>query len=87
MGRPIDACREELGAFTVLEPRPVAACGDCSAEEYCWVARPSGTMCGLIPARCEDTPTCECFLEARHGLGPLFCNERHGRIEAGPQVH
>lgn len=92
LGRPIDACREELGAFTVLEPRSVAECSDCSAEEYCWIPPPAGIagatrMCGLIPARCEDTPTCDCFLEARHGLGPLFCNEKHGRIEAGPQVH
>jgi hypothetical protein len=89
LGRPIDACREELGAFTVLEPRAVGGCSDCSAEEYCWHPPNAGDgapspMCGLIPARCEDKPTCECFLEARHGLGHLSCDERQGRIEAGP---
>jgi hypothetical protein len=87
LGRPIDACREELGAFTVLEPRQVAACDECSREEYCW--RPdgpgAGSLCGVIPARCEDTPTCECFVEARHFLGTLSCNMRSGRIEAGPR--
>jgi hypothetical protein len=84
LGRAIDACREELGAFTVLEPRSVGACGECSAEEYCWSDAPTAPMCGLIPARCEETPTCDCFLEARHGLGRLACDEREGRIQAGP---
>jgi hypothetical protein len=86
LGRPIDACREELGAFTLLEPRAVGACDDCSPEEYCWRPRPDAAdrMCGLIPARCEDTPTCECLLEARHGLGRLACDDRGGRIQAGP---
>lgn len=91
LGRPIDACREELGAFTVLEPRPVAACDECSPEEYCRTAvDASGTSrtCGLIPARCEDTPTCDCFLQARRGLGPMKCDERQGRLEVGPaSVH
>jgi hypothetical protein len=85
LGRPIDACREELGAFTVLEPRAVGACGECSREEYCWSDGPTAPMCGLIPARCEETPTCDCFLEARHGLGRLACDEREGRIVAGPR--
>jgi hypothetical protein len=86
LGRPIDACREELGAFTVLEPRPVAACDDCSSEEYCWRPHPDAAerVCGVIPARCEDTPTCACFVEARHGLGRIACEDRGGRIEAGP---
>jgi hypothetical protein len=87
IGRPIDACREELGAFTVLEPRSAPRCDDCAREEYCWVPDESapGRMCGLIPARCEDTPTCDCLLGARHGLGAVTCNERQGRIEAGPR--
>jgi hypothetical protein len=84
LGRPIDACREELGAFTVLEPRAVGACGDCSPEEYCWSDGSAAPMCGVIPARCEETPTCDCFLEARHGLGRLACDQREGRIEARP---
>jgi hypothetical protein len=64
----------------------VAACDECSREEYCWRPRPDAAerMCGVIPARCEDTPTCECFLEARHGLGRLACDDREGRILAGP---
>jgi hypothetical protein len=85
LGRPLDACREELGAFTVLEPRPVSACTDCSAEEYCWSDGSSPPMCGVIPARCEETPTCDCFLEARHGLGRLTCDQREGRLVAGPR--
>lgn len=84
LGRPIDACREELGAFTVLEPRSVGACGECSAEEYCWSDGSASPMCGVIPARCEETPTCDCFLEARHGLGHLVCEQHEGRIEARP---
>jgi hypothetical protein len=85
LGRPIDACREELGAFTVLEPREVGGCDECSPEEYCWMpAGPASPRCGVVPARCEETPTCDCFLQARHGLGPLECAERQGRIVAGP---
>jgi hypothetical protein len=86
LGRPIDACREELGALTVLEPRPVPACDECSSEEYCWMpeGRGAGAMCGVIPARCEDTPTCECFVEARRVMGHLSCSVKSGRIEASP---
>ena len=87
LGRPIDACREELGAFTVLEPRSVAVCDECSTEEYCWQGEGSGhtPSCRLIPARCESTPTCACLQESRR---PVACNERRGRIEAsaaGPE--
>ncbi|HEX3345721.1 MAG TPA: hypothetical protein VHS09_14155, partial [Polyangiaceae bacterium] len=79
------ACREELGAFTVLEPRAVAGCGECSpTEEYCWTDGSTSPMCGVIPARCEETPTCDCLLEARHGLGRLVCDQREGRLVAGP---
>jgi hypothetical protein len=85
LGRPIDACREELGAFTILEPRPVGRCDDCSSEEYCWKQggsdAASGPMCRLLPARCDDTPTCECLLQTHVHL---VCDERQGRIEAGP---
>jgi hypothetical protein len=81
LGRRVDACREELGAFTILEPRAVSACDDCSSEEYCYGGGGAETrMCRLIPARCEDTPTCECLMQA-HGVAS--CNERHGRIEVG----
>jgi len=85
LGRPIDACREELGAFTVLEPRPVSRCDDCSPEEYCWKQGDdaAGPMCRLLPARCDDTPTCDCLLQT-HARGRLVCDERQGRIEAGP---
>jgi hypothetical protein len=81
LGSPLDACREELGRFTVLEQRTVSSCDECSREEYCWLAGQSPT-CGVIPARCDDTPTCDCLVEARRGLGHLVCNERHGRLEA-----
>jgi hypothetical protein len=82
LGRPIDACREELGAFTILEPRGVARCDACSAEEYCWTE--STPMCRLIPARCEDTPTCDCLLATHRNPDSLRCDQRQGRIEAGP---
>ncbi len=87
LGRPVDACREELGAFTVIEPRAVNACGECATEEYCWLgetpapAQSHGPpLCRLLPARCETTPTCACLQEARQ-LRPLACTEQSGRIE------
>ena len=88
LGRPVDACREELGAFTVLEPRNVGRCDECSAEEYCWRQESrdnarSGPMCRLLPARCDDTPTCDCLMQT-HTPGRVACEERQGRIEAGP---
>jgi len=83
VGRPIDACREELGAFTVLEPRPVARCEECAAEEYCWKqGGEAGPMCRVLPARCDETPTCACLVEAR--AGRVMCDEREGRLEATP---
>jgi hypothetical protein len=81
LGRPIDACREELGAFTVIEPRAVSGCDDCATEEYCWHETGAAPMCRLLPARCESSPTCACLTEAR-SLRPVSCNERNGRIEA-----
>ena len=84
LGRPLDACREELGAFTVIEPRAVNDCGDCQSEEYCWHEASGAPLCRLVPARCEATPTCACLTEARSSRA-ASCSERHGRIEASVQ--
>jgi hypothetical protein len=81
VGRPTDACREELGALTVLEPRPVTRCGECSADEYCW-KQGGEPVCRVLPARCDDTPTCDCLIEAR--AGRVVCDRREGRLEAEP---
>jgi hypothetical protein len=82
VGRRIDACREELGALTVIEPRTVARCDECSADEYCWHAGDAQPLCRVMPARCEDAPSCDCLLTASRG--GVACEQRQGRLEAGP---
>jgi hypothetical protein len=85
VGRRVDACREELGAIAVIEPRAVVRCDDCGAEEYCWhEVGASQTLCRVMPARCEDSPTCDCLLMTSRG--GVSCEERQGRIEAGPRL-
>jgi hypothetical protein len=84
VGRPIDACREELGAITLIEPREVPACDACSSEEYCW--RAATTMCRVIPARCEEKPSCGCLLQVGQTRS-VSCSEEHGAIiatQSGP---
>ncbi len=80
LGRPVDACREELGRFWVFERRAVAACDACSSEEYCMTAA-AGHQCALLPPQCEDESTCACFTRVRRSAEVFSCDDRSGRIE------
>jgi hypothetical protein len=89
LGRPQDACREELGRFWVFERRPVATCDRCSNEEYCLTADAHGRsdatpahLCGLLPPQCEDQSSCDCL--TRHtqpASGHFACDDHSGRVE------
>lgn len=86
VGRRVDACREELGRIWVFERRPVAACDDCSGEEYCLSvpgpAREPQHACGLLPPQCEgDDASCGCLARLRLGAEATSCAEHGGRIE------
>ncbi len=85
LGRRVDACREELGRVWVFERRPVAACDDCSGEEYCLSvpgpAREPQHACGLLPPQCEDDASCGCLARLRLGAEATTCAQHGGRIE------
>ena len=86
LGRPEDACREELGRFWVFERRPVASCGECAEEEYCSdgaATDPARHRCALLPAQCDGEPTCACVARAHRALAAASCSDRGGRVEIG----
>jgi hypothetical protein len=85
VGRPVDACREELGRIWVFARRPVVGCDQCSGEEYCLStpepARAPRHECGLLPPQCEEGASCGCLASLQRGPGAVTCSESGGRVE------